>query len=129
MGQLAERWLGARTFGYRFRSSLAPDSLPEPDLAIVARGRYMDAHPDQAFLIIEVADASLTIDRQEKTEIYARAQVPESWVVNVGERTIERYSEPSSGSYARLTPFRQGETIQPLAFPDVAVRIDEVFGK
>ena len=106
-----------------------PDSLPEPDLAIVKPGRYMNAHPADAFLIIEVADASLKIDRQDKAEIYASAQVPEYWVVNVGEHAIERYSEPSNGSYTRLTPFRQGETVQLLAFLDVAVRVDEVFRK
>jgi Uma2 family endonuclease len=104
------------------------DSLPEPDLAVVKPGRYMDAHPDQAFLIIEVADASLKIDRQEKAEIYARAGVPEYWVVNVAGRTIERHSEPTDGTYARVAPFRSGETVQPLAFPDVAVRVDDVFG-
>jgi Uma2 family endonuclease len=106
-----------------------PDSLPEPDLAVVKPGRYMDAHPDQAFLIIEVADASLKIDRQEKAELYARVGVPEYWVVNVAGRIIERHSEPTDGTYARVTPFRSGETVAPLAFADVAVRADEVFGE
>jgi Uma2 family endonuclease len=105
------------------------DSLPEPDLAIVEPGRYMDAHPSRAFLIIEVADSSLRLDRQEKAEIYARASVPEYWVVNVADRIVERYSEPAGGAYVRVTPFRSGETVSPLAFPDVAARVDDVFGE
>jgi Uma2 family endonuclease len=104
------------------------DSMPEPDLAIVTAGRHMHAHPDRAFLIIEVADSSLRLDRQEKAEIYARAGVPEYWVVNVAERIIERHAEPAGGTYARITPFRRGETLSPLAFPDVELRVDDVFG-
>jgi Uma2 family endonuclease len=104
------------------------DSLPEPDLAVVAAGRHRNAHPNRAFLIVEVADSSLKLDRQEKAELYARADVPEYWVVNVAGRIIERHSEPAGGAYARVTPFRSGETISPLAFPDVTVRVDDVFG-
>jgi Uma2 family endonuclease len=103
-------------------------SLPEPDLAVVAVGNYMAAHPAQALLIIEVADSSLTFDRQEKAALYASAGVPEYWVVNLADRIVERHSEPAGGAYARLTPFRSGETVAPLAFPDVALRVDEVFG-
>ena len=103
------------------------DSLPEPDLAVVATVRIRNAHPDRAFLIIEVADSSLKLDRQEKAELYARVGVPEYWVVDVEGRIIERHSEPTGGTYARVTPFRSGETVQPLAFADVAVRVDEVF--
>lgn len=105
------------------------DSLPEPDLAIVAPGRPKSAHPSQAFLIIEVAHSSLRLDRQEKAELYARAGVHEYWVVNLADRVIERHSEPTGAAYAQVTSFRSGETVQLLAFPDVAIRVDEVFGK
>jgi len=104
------------------------DSLPEPDLALVPPVRHKNAHPDQAFLIIEVADSSLKLDRQAKAELYARAGVAEYWIVNLAGRTIERHSEPTDGTYARVTPFRSGETVSPLAFADVVVRVDEVFG-
>src|ERR1041384_5574031 len=33
------------------------DSLPEPDLTLVEPRYFRDAHPDRAFLVIEVADA------------------------------------------------------------------------
>ena len=104
------------------------DSLAEPDLAVVAPDRNKNAHPDRAFLIIEVADSSLKLDRQEKAELYAHAGVPEYWVVDLAGRIIERHSEPSAGTCARVRPFRSGETVSPLAFPDVELRVDEVFG-
>lgn len=103
-------------------------SLPEPDLAVVPAGNYRTAHPSQAMLVIEVADSSLPFDRREKAEIYANASVPEYWVVNLADRVIERHSDPVGGSYARLTPYRGGESVAPLAFPDLVLRIDDVFG-
>jgi Uma2 family endonuclease len=121
--------VGRASVRARLPYAASDDSLPEPDFAIVAPVRHRTAHPDRAFLLIEVADSSLSLDRQEKAELYARAGVPEYWVVNVAARIIERHSEPADGVYARLTPFRRGETIQPLAFPDVAVGVDDVFGE
>ena len=104
------------------------DSLPEPDLAVVEPAYFGDAHPDWAFLILEVADSSLTFDRRDKAALYARARVPEFWVVNLAARIIERHSEPSGESYARVTLFRTGEAIAPLAFPDVTFQVSDVFG-
>ena len=103
-------------------------SLPEPDLALVKPGRYQAGHPDEAFLLIEVSDASLKLDRQDKAELYATAGVPEYWIVNLVDRAIEQHSEPSNGAYTRVIPFRSGETIRPLAFGDLSLNIDEIFG-
>jgi len=105
------------------------DSLPEPDLAVVEPRYFRGGHPDHAFLIIEVADASLKFDRQEKAELYARAGVPEYWVVNLIDKIVEQHSDPAGGSYTRVTPYRPSETLAPLAFTDVAVRVAEVFGE
>jgi Uma2 family endonuclease len=105
------------------------DSVPEPDLAVVALGNYMNSHPSQALLIIEVADSSLKFDRLEKAELYARVSVPEYWIVNLADRFIERHSEPTSGAYARVTPFRKGEAVAPISFADIELRVDEVFGE
>jgi Uma2 family endonuclease len=126
---LMPRLLGRADVRVQLPFVAGADSVPEPDLAVVALGNYMAAHPSQALLIIEVADSSLKFDRQDKAELYARVGVPEYWVVNLASRIIERHSEPVGGAYARVTPFRSGETIAPLAFADVALRVDDVFGE
>jgi Uma2 family endonuclease len=105
------------------------DSLPEPDLALVEQKYFGKAHPDRAFLIVEVADASLKYDREEKAELYAAAGVPEYWIVNLAEKMIERRSEPGAGAYTRVTPYRSGEALAPIAFPDVVVSVGAVFGE
>lgn len=75
------------------------DSEPEPDLALV-RGEprdYRGGNPDpkQAPFIIEVADSSLSQDRNWKKRIYARAVVPNYWIVNLIDRQVEVFSDPS----------------------------------
>jgi len=75
------------------------DSEPEPDLALV-RGHprdYLEGNPDpkHAPLVIEVAKSSLGKDRRWKKRIYARAGIPVYWIVNLIDRQIEVYTQPS----------------------------------
>ncbi len=95
------------------------DSEPEPDLAIV-RGpedRYAARHPTAAdiALLIEVADSSLEYDREFKGPLYARAGVPEYWIINLVDDRIEVYSQPDSsvpGSrFSRRRDYTSGEVI------------------
>ncbi len=93
--------------GWRLRCQLTvalPDSQPEPDFA-VARGdvrTYLTRHPTPADvgLVIEVADSSLLRDRQEKTRIYARAGIPVYWIINLVDRGVEVYTQPSGPTTA-----------------------------
>jgi Uma2 family endonuclease len=105
-----------------------PDSLPEPDLAVVAIAGFKEPRPERAFLVIEVADSSLDDDRTIKAELYASAAVPEYWVVNVLDRSIGVHTEPSRGAYTRVTPYRHGDPVAPRAFPDVIVDVGQLFG-
>lgn len=104
----------------------ADSSEPEPDVAVVPPGDYDEAHPSAAWLIIEVAASSLTLDRGIKARLYAESCVPEYWVVNLPDRLIEVHSEPVGGAYTRVTPFRPGEAIRLGRFPDVEVPVASV---
>src|SRR4051812_36814523 len=62
------------------------DSEPEPDVA-VSRGSprdYPTRHPGpkDTPLVVEIADSSLRRDRGLKKRLYARARIPEYWIVN-----------------------------------------------
>ena len=103
------------------------DSMPEPDLALVAVTRFGQPHPGHAFLVIEVAEASLRDDREEKAELYAAVGVPEYWIVNIPDRAIEVHTEAVRSVYTRVTPYRIGQTVAPAAFPDVKVVLAELF--
>src|SRR5437870_13876940 len=71
-------------------------SEPEPDVAVV-RGElrdYVEAHPADPVLVVEVALTSLASDRAHKSSLYARAGRPEYWIVNLVDRVLEVYREP-----------------------------------
>jgi Uma2 family endonuclease len=86
-------------------------SVPEPDLTLVPLADYSAAHPTSAFLVIEVANSSLRKDRSIKAEVYARAGVPEYWVVDLAGRSVEVRTEPEDGVYKRLATARPGDTL------------------
>ncbi|HEX9295902.1 MAG TPA: Uma2 family endonuclease [Polyangiaceae bacterium] len=102
-------------------------SEPEPDVAVVPAGSYDQAHPDKAYLIIEVADSSLTVDRGVKQRLYAMCGVPEYWIVNLIDRVLEVHTELSGGGYASIERYHAGQAVHPIHFPDVEVRVTDVF--
>ena len=80
---------------------------PEPDLSVV-RGEsddYTDHHPGPAdiALVVEVADSSLSRDRGEKRDNYARAGIPVYWIVNLVGRQLEVSSNPTGGAHPPAT--------------------------
>ena len=76
--------------------SLDDESEPEPDLAVVRGypGDYRASHPSRPALVIEIAESSLEFDRVRKSSLYARAGVPDYWIVNLVENVVEVYRDP-----------------------------------
>lgn len=76
-----------------------PESEPEPDVAVVRgpRRRYAVRHPEphEVLMLVEVADASLEMDRNDKGRVYARVNIPIYWIVNIRESCVEVYTDPS----------------------------------
>jgi Uma2 family endonuclease len=101
-------------------------SLPEPDIVVVPRVDYDEAHPDRAYLVVEVANTSLRKDRSIKSELYARAGVPEYWIVNVAEQHIETRTLPRDGAYTRVAIARRGDTVCIASLDDAAIAVSDV---
>jgi len=105
-------------------------SEPQPDLMLLkpAADDYTIRHPVPAdvFLLIEVADTTLALDRDEKLPAYGRAGVAEVWILNLPARTIEVYREPHFTGYTSNTTLAAGAKASPLAFPDVALEVAEL---
>src|SRR5689334_3050697 len=101
-------------------------SEPEPDLMVSPVSDYDTAHPDEALLLIEVAESSLAKDRGIKLRIYARRGVPEYWIVNVVDRVIEVYTDPVESGYRSSVVYRRGQSIRLVSFADVDVRVSDV---
>lgn len=108
--------------------ALGRASEPEPDVAVVpgeARD-YTRSHPTTAILVVEVADQSLGHDRQRKLPLYARSGIPEAWIVNLRDRTLEVYREPSDGLYRSRTALLHEDTVSPLGRPEAVIPVSDL---
>lgn len=119
----------------RFRTD--PESLslklndysePDPDVALSwPRADRLRPTPENVFLIIEVADSSLDKDRVQKSALYASAQIPEYWIVNLIDNQIEKYLSPVLDGYRERLVAARGE-LSPNALPDVRIDVTAVLG-
>ena len=73
------------------------------------------------------------LDRSHKGSAYARAAVPEYWIVNLADDVLETYREPVPDPaadfgwrYGRASLLREG-TVAPLARPNITIAIVDLF--
>lgn len=104
-------------------------SAPEPDIAVLpgAPEDYEQRHPSRADLVVEVSLSSLVQDRLTKPAIYARADVPCYWVVNLRDHCVEVYRGPDrwNSVYAVVERKTGRDTLLIDAFPAVTFTADE----
>ncbi len=105
---------------------------PEPDLMLLKRRddfyRHAAPGPDDVLLLIEVSNSSLSYDRSVKLALYARFEIPEVWLANIPARVVESHSNPIDGKYATTRVYRPGDTVSPIAFPDVELPVSLIMG-
>jgi Uma2 family endonuclease len=105
---------------------------PEPDLVLLRRRAdfYADADetPEDVLLIVEVADSSEVYDLRTKAPLYARYGIPELWVANLNRDHVVVFQDPTPQGYATTRVARRGESISPLAFPDLKIAVDAILG-
>lgn len=130
LAELALQPLYPQGFDVRTQLPLALglDAEPEPDLAVVpgqARD-YITAHPKTAVLVVEVADSSLLHDRKRKARLYARAGIPEYWLVNLLDWCLEVFRDPKAGTYTMRTILREGDSLAPLTCPGTEIPVADL---
>ena len=124
---LAQRHPGG--FAVRQEKPLAATDLsePEPDIDVVdATALDVPAHPTTAHLVIEVADSSRRIDLVHKPRIYAAAQVPQYWVVDLVDRSVVVHTDPAPGQQPPYGRVHRLPWAQPLTVLDVTLVIADV---
>ena len=126
--------MSPRTFDVLVQSPLrlGPHDEPEPDVALVRAGGPPREVPrvEAALLVVEVADATLHFDRGPKRTRYARAGVPEVWVVDVAGGTVEvaRGAISGEGAYAEIRRLGPGAALAVAALADVpTLSLDTLF--
>lgn len=111
---------------------LNENSEPQPDVAVLKPRAdfYGHAHPrpEDVLLIIEVSDTTLDYDRRVKVPLYARAGVPETWVVNLPEERVEVYSDPAGGEYQTVRSCARGRRLQSHTLASLRLSVSKVLG-
>jgi Uma2 family endonuclease len=109
---------------------LVTGAVPEPDLALVP-ARDLDRpgnEPRHPSLLVEVADTSLKRDRLKAT-LYARAGIPEYWLVNIPEQAVEVFTQPDpdAGRYQAIHVLGERATLASPALPELRLPVAELF--
>jgi Uma2 family endonuclease len=108
-------------------------SEPQPDLALLKPKAdfYAEAHPSPAdvYVVVEVADTSIGYDRATKVPLYARAAIPEMWLVDLAEERVSVFWAPRQGEYKKQKELSRGEYIVSSAVRDLVVAVDDILGQ
>jgi Uma2 family endonuclease len=107
-------------------------SEPQPDIALLKPRDdfYASAHPTPAdvLLIIEVADTTVEYDRRVKLPLYARAGIPEAWLMILPKEIIEVHSQPVNGKFQKTQRLKRGKTLRSPTIDGLGFKIDDLLG-
>ncbi len=105
-------------------------SEPEPDLMLLRSNAdfYRTRHPNanDVLLLIEVADSSLSYDQNQKLRLYALHQIPEYWILNLADKSIEVYRQPKTGLYEEKTTLQSGDKITLSQLQNISIKIADI---
>lgn len=107
-------------------------SEPVPDATLLRQRDdfYARAKPVPAdvLLLVEVSDSALKYDREIKVPLYARAGVPEVWLVNLQDEVVEVYAHPTAGTYQETRLVGRGASLTATTVPALTLEADSVLG-
>jgi Uma2 family endonuclease len=108
---------------------------PEPDIVVVpgTPRDYLQQHPKNAILLLEVSDTTLSYDRKRKGSLYASVGIKDYWIVNLAERKLEVYRSPEQDEaqpfgwrYGAAQILSAGDSISPLAQPNAKIAVSDL---
>ena len=102
--------------------------IPDVVLLRMRQAGYISGHPgpDDVLLVIEVSDSTLAYDRGTKLNLYANANIPETWIMNLPEDCIESFTEPGPDGYSRHTVYQRGDRISPSTISGVEFAVEDL---
>ena len=107
-------------------------SEPQPDVALLRpRNDFYALNlpgPDDVLLIVEVSDTTLDYDRSEKLPRYAEAGIPEVWLVDLTNETVEQYLRPRHNRYADATTLERGQLVQAHKMDVLTLHVNAILG-
>ncbi|MDQ3862080.1 MAG: Uma2 family endonuclease [Actinomycetota bacterium] len=103
----------------------------QPDLALLRAEALEGSLPEAAdvALVVEVAETSIAYDREVKVPLYARAGVPEAWVVDLISGAVDVYASPGSGGYAERRTFGREHELRSPTVAGLGFAVSDVVGR
>ena len=117
---------------------IGTESIPEPDFMVLKgstksfRNRYIA--PNDVVLLVEVSKSSAKFDRSAKLELYAKAGIPEYWIVDIDRKMVEVFTNPQPNStppsFQERKEYKPNETVAftPVEGTTVEINVSEIFG-
>lgn len=119
---IALRQLGSDLVVYTFGSvDLTDNSVAEPDVSVAENheGRGIPVH--KLRLAVEVSDSTRTHDLTRKAGLYARAGVPEYWVIDREMRRVVRMWAPAGQDYSQRSTLQFGDDLTARTIPGLTI--------
>lgn len=111
--------------------ALDEHSEPQPDIVLLKPRPdfYQSAHPhpEDVLLLIEVSDSTLRYDRDTKVPLYARAGIPEVWLLDLAGQRLEIYRRPSFEGYREIHYPAPTDRIAPVLLPELILNVASLF--
>ena len=106
-------------------------SEPQPDMVLLKpRPDFYESaypRPEDVLLLIEVSDSTLRYDRDTKVPLYAKAGIPEVWLLDVAGQRLEIYRRPSPEGYREIRYPEATENIAPVLLPELSLSVASLF--
>ena len=111
------------------------DELTElvPDLTVLRPQAdfYAAGHPrpEDVLLVVEVADTTLPYDRNVKMRRYGSVGIPEAWLVDLPNRRIEVFCNPSPEfGYTESASLAEGASVESISVTGLSLEVCDVLG-
>ncbi len=96
-------------------------SVPEPDVSVGQDNNKGVLPLEKLRLAVEISDATAAQDLGVKKRLYARAAVPEYWVIERETRTIHQFWSPADGAFAQSRTVPLGARVVSATLAGVAI--------
>ena len=125
---------GSRYIQHEVSINLGPSldytNQPEPD-AIVLRSpvrQFRTAYPgtEDILLAAEISVTTRDYDLGAKAALYARAGIPEYWVLDLTANRIVVHRNPSGERYNSILAYAADEAVSPLAAESASIRLNDL---
>jgi Uma2 family endonuclease len=129
---LVQRFTGRAVVAGQNPVIIGSFSVPQPDIALLRFREDFYAtrtpRPQDVLLVIEVGDSTAAFDRRVKLPLYARAGLPEVWLLDLRRDLITVHRGPTGQGYTSNETYERGRQLAPEAYPEDVLEVAELLG-